>query len=133
MKVVMLTKDPMKLFTYSWRVIFIYQTPIMIATYYNFIDIVAILLRRSDIDLNTRTISGATVLMTAVDNGFFDIVSLLTLDIAHKNLEINARNNRGLSALALAVGRNDIRTIQLLLDCPGIDPNTKGPNGVCLV
>lgn len=66
--------------------------PLLVAASYNFADVISLLLKRKDLDLNVASSNGTTSLMNAAYKGFFDIVSFLTLDRASHNLNINAQN-----------------------------------------
>jgi ankyrin repeat protein len=64
----------------------------MVAVCYNFLDVVTCLLKRKDIDLNVASSNGTTPLMNSVTKGFYDTVSLLTLNLTSHNLNLNAQN-----------------------------------------
>lgn len=91
----------------------------------NYLDIVSLLLKRGDIDLNTCSMNGSTPLILAASKGFVEIVSALTLNMPQRNIDINARDSKGWSALSIAAKRNDVRMLSVLLDCEGIDVNQK--------
>jgi ankyrin repeat protein len=72
-------------------------------------------------DVNARNPDNRwTVLMVAVGEGFTDVVAELLTSPA---VDVNARAERGLTALHVAAERGDHRAVESLLAHPGIDVN----------
>ena len=97
----------------------------MISVRCNYLDIVSLLLKRDDLDLNVRSANGATSLIIAANKGFLEITASLTLNAQHRNIDLNAKDLNSWTALGIATNRCDVRMMSLLLDCEGIDVNEK--------
>jgi ankyrin repeat protein len=78
-------------------------------------------------DVNERNLDNRwTVLMVAVAEGFPEVVAEL---LASSVIDVNARAERGLTALHVAAERSDERAMELLLAHPAIDANAKDDLG----
>lgn len=91
--------------------------------------IVKQLLARNDVDLNAvGGHLGRTALMEACDQeGALDVVKLF---LEKEDIDINQQSSVGwYSALSLAVGSNNLKVAELLLDQDDIDPNLKDRSG----
>jgi ankyrin repeat protein len=78
-------------------------------------------------DVNARNQDNRwTVLMVSVSEGFTDVVAEL---LASSAIDVNARAERGLTALHVAAEHGDERALELLLAHPGIDVNVKDDLG----
>jgi ankyrin repeat protein len=74
-------------------------------------------------DVNARNSDNRwTVLMVAVAEEFTEVVAEL---LANPAVDVNARAERGLTALHVAAERGDRRAVELLLAHPGIEVNVK--------
>ena len=90
------------------------KTPLMMALWNNQNLVVEMLIEMDEVDVNCEDYNGATALHHAVDvdNDHGALVLL-----AHPRLlDVNHKNNKGLSALMLAVSRRKVKCATLLLD-----------------
>ncbi|MBT3799786.1 MAG: ankyrin repeat domain-containing protein [Bacteroidetes bacterium] len=88
------------------------NTPLIQASYYGYANIVKLLLKY-DAKINDQNIEGATALMMAVMAGHVDLVKLLLLKGANKNL---GTYKLGMTALDGAYRNNNMEIIKLLKD-----------------
>jgi len=89
-------------------------------------EIVILLLKQSDIDVNIKDSQGFTALMCAAEQGHNDIIELL---LEHPNINVNIQNNRGATALMQAAVKGHKKVVQQFLNHPDIDINIKTING----
>lgn len=68
-----------------------------------------------------------TALHYAVENGQYDIISLL---LTHPNINVNCQNNAGIAPLHLATEKCSIDIVFLLLQQKNIDVNIKDEKGI---
>ena len=83
-------------------------------------EIVEILLKYPDINVNIRGDHGYTPLICACDSASIRMIRLL---LSHKDLDVNLKTNYGFSALWNASFKNRPDVVKLLLNVPGINVN----------
>ncbi|ORX77431.1 ankyrin [Anaeromyces robustus] len=89
-------------------------------------EIVSLLLKQPDIDINIRDCQGFTALMCAAEKGKEKVVKLL---LQQPKINVNIQNNKGATALMLAVNFEKKEVVKQLLNHPGIDISIKTRNG----
>ena len=96
------------------------RTALLEAVAQNHEEVVAVLLDRNELDLNTINLKdrSRSALMVAADLGLFSIVARL---LEHEDLDVNQQDSDGLTALSLACLRRSYLTVELLLQRQGID------------
>ena len=111
-------------------------TPFMLAcrhsnTYSN-IEIVKLLLKCPNININSCNKKGYTSLLLATIYNNLDVIELL---LQHPNININSYNHKGNTSLIFACKHNNIQAIKLLLQHPNININRKSTttNNTCLM
>ncbi len=102
------------------------NTPLHIAAWKGYIDIIALLVEKPNIDVNAQNKMGDTPLHLAVLGGYTDIVASL---VEKPNVDVNAQNTMGDTPLHLAVlgGYTDI--VVSLVEKPNIDVNAQNRSG----
>ena len=103
-------------------------TPLHIAVKHNNIDTVDVLLQHADITRTDRQYS--TCLHVAVENGHFDVVKTLIGCERSCELEVNRKNNRGLTAIHMATIQDDVDIVKALLDHEKIDADILSDDGL---
>jgi serine/threonine-protein phosphatase 6 regulatory ankyrin repeat subunit B len=87
------------------------ETALIIASIYDYKDIVNLLLQKDDININLQNNTGWTALMYASSNGKIDIVKLL---LQKDDININLKNDHRVTALIFASFFGNIDTVKLL-------------------
>merc|ERR1712156_32360 len=99
------------------------KTPLMMALWNHQNLVVEMLIEMDEVDVNCEDYNGATALHHAVDVDNSHGAELL---LAHPRLlDVNRKNNKGLSALMQAVSRNKMMCTIVLLDDPRVDLDTR--------
>ena len=99
------------------------KTPLMLALWNHQNAVVDMLTEMDEVDVNCEDNNGATALHHAVDVDNDHGAEVL---LAHLRLfDVNHKNNKGLSALMLAVSKKKVKCATLLLDDPRIDLHTR--------
>ena len=99
------------------------KTPLMMALWNHQNLVVEMLIEMDEVDVNCEDYNGATALHHAVDVDNSHGAEIL---LAHPRLlDVNHKNNKGLSALMQAVSRNKVMCTIVLLDDPRVDIDTR--------
>ena len=107
------------------------MTALICACHEGHTDVVQLLLKHPDVDLNAKGCYGSTPFLTACSRGHKDIVQLL-LKQPEGKININEKTYCGQTAFILACHRGQTDVVQLLLEQSnrGIDFNAKEMNGM---
>ena len=89
-------------------------------------DIVQLLVRHPEVEINMKDEDGYTGLIWAADNGFLDAV---TEFLKHPKIDVNAVDLDGHSALTWAADRGHTAIVSLLLDQKDLDVNVRDFEG----
>ena len=103
-------------------------TPLLVAAKEGNLAMVELLLRHSATELRLADEQHTTPLMHSAAKGYANIVQLL-LQRDRDSTHLNAADNRGYTALSLAVQHRQHRVVRLLLDCEGVDVGKSSNDG----
>jgi len=89
-------------------------------------EIVNLLLKQPDININIKDCQGFTALMCAAEQGHREVIELL---LNHPDIDVNVQNNKGSTALMQAAYNGHKEVVKQLLSYPNININIKTRNG----
>jgi ankyrin repeat protein len=101
-------------------------TPLMFYCFNKSVDLVKILIQRSDVNVNIKNKNDDAALILAVWKDSIEIVQLL---LNRDELDVNVKNRDNVSSLIFAVNNSNLEMIELLLSQTDIDINAKQENG----
>ena len=80
---------------------------LLCAAQYGYIELVKIILKKDDLDVNFQGAFSCSALIVSTKNNYVDIVKLL---LNHKDININLQDNQGLTSLdwAMKLGHKEI-------------------------
>ncbi|KAF1997426.1 ankyrin, partial [Amniculicola lignicola CBS 123094] len=89
-------------------------------------NVIKLLLKRQDVDVNRRTPNGRTALHFAARLVNMDAATLLA---QADGVNVEARNNIGMTPLALAVAQSEVKSVAYLIDDLKFDIHTRDDKG----
>ena len=102
-----------------------YSTPLILASHFGYSEIVKILLKQPQIEVNKANDENKTALFCASRRGYSKVVNLL---LQHSQINVDKTDNEGNSALFWATRFGHSETVRLLIQHPQTDVNKEYNN-----